>query len=73
MSQTTTVTSNDSYSEDFESATSTKVLSDSHKDLKIRNDKENRKLFEKLKHKVLREVQTQTDAIKVSKHYPCKF
>jgi len=71
-SQTTTVTSNDSYSEDFESATSTKVSNYSNKDSKIKNDQENSKLFEKLKYKVLKEVQTQTDAIKVSKHYPSK-
>ena len=67
------MTSNDSYSEDFESATSTKVSNYSNKDSKIKNDQENSKLFEKLKYKVLKEVQTQTDAIKVSKHYPCKF
>ena len=76
MSQTTTVTSNDSYTEDFESATSSNVehtLSYLTKDSKSKKNEETRKKPENLKFKVLKEVQTQTDEIKVSKNFPCKF
>jgi len=73
MSQTTTVTSSDSYTEDFESATSSNVehtLSYLTKDSKSKKNEETRKKPENLKFKVLKEVQTQTDEIKVSKNFP---